>query len=210
MRKTNIVNYDFGNGDNVFLTSDLHFYHERIISLCNRPFDSVEEMNEKLIENWNSVVGKNDIVFNLGDFCWGGTTKWNSILERLNGHQYLILGNHDEKNLKDNSRQYFEHITYQMSIHIDGWKLYMNHYPFLCFGGAWSPERFVAQAFGHTHFYPGSTGMDCKRLQYLFPSQYDVGVDNNNYTPISWKSFKDIVEKQMYNGINMYGEAQCN
>ena len=112
-----------------------------------------------------------------------------------------------KKNLKDNSKQYFEHITYQMSIHIDGWKLYMNHYPFLCFGGAWNPERFVTQAFGHIHFYPGSTGMDCKRLQYLFPSQYDVGVDNNNYTPISWKSFKDIIEKQMYNGINMYGKA---
>lgn len=193
-------NFDFGNGDNVFLTSDTHYYHESILNLCNRPYGSVEEMNEALITNWNNKVGKNDIVFHLGDFCFGSSTKWNKILERLNGNIYLILGNHDSVNLKDNSKQYFEHITYQMSIHIDGWKLYLNHYPFLCFGGAWSPERLVVQAFGHVHSGPNCHGLDSIRLINLFSSQYDVGVDNNNYEPISWKEFKNIVEKRMFEG----------
>ena len=56
------------NGSEVFFTSDTHFDHEAIIWLCNRPFTCVEEMNDKLIENWNATVGPGDTVFHLGDF----------------------------------------------------------------------------------------------------------------------------------------------
>lgn len=51
-------------------------------------------MNEKLIENWNNVVPKDGIVFHLGDFAFGGSQLWNDVLSKLNGHIYLILGNH--------------------------------------------------------------------------------------------------------------------
>ena len=54
----------------VFFTSDLHIGHENILSFCNRPFTNTSEMNKALIDNWNSVVGKADIVFNLGDMIW--------------------------------------------------------------------------------------------------------------------------------------------
>ena len=77
--------------DNIYFTSDTHFRHSRIIELCNRPFGDVEEMNEVMIANWNRVVGKDDIIFHLGDFCFGGSEVWNSILDRLNGKIYLIL-----------------------------------------------------------------------------------------------------------------------
>ena len=63
------MNYKF-DGDKVFFTSDTHFYHANIINFCKRPFANVETMNEALIENWNAVVGANDIVFHLGDFCF--------------------------------------------------------------------------------------------------------------------------------------------
>ena len=46
------------SGENLFFTSDTHFFHEGIIKFCNRPFESVEEMNETLIRNWNETVPK--------------------------------------------------------------------------------------------------------------------------------------------------------
>ena len=78
------MNYKF-DGDRAFFTSDTHFYHANIINFCGRPFKNVEVMNETLIANWNSVVGADDIVFHLGDFCLGGSAEWTNILNRLNG-----------------------------------------------------------------------------------------------------------------------------
>ena len=81
------------DSNKVFFTSDLHANHANIIKFCDRPWKTKEEMTEALIENWNSVVGPDDIVFNLGDFMW--SSSWNPILERLNGKIYLIWGNHE-------------------------------------------------------------------------------------------------------------------
>ena len=86
----NVMNYTF-DGSRVFFTSDTHFNHTNIIRFCDRPFGSTEEMNEKLIGNWNSVVGPDDIVFHLGDFCLGGSAEWTKVLDRLNGKIYLII-----------------------------------------------------------------------------------------------------------------------
>ena len=58
-------------GENLFFTSDTHFFHEGIIRFCNRPFGSVEEMNETLIRNWNEKVPEDGTVFHLGDFAFG-------------------------------------------------------------------------------------------------------------------------------------------
>ena len=97
--KESKMNYKF-DGSKVYFTSDTHFYHSNIIGFCKRPFKNVEDMNETLIENWNRVVGQDDIVFHLGDFCLGGSHEWTKILNRLNGKIYLILGNHDLKNIR--------------------------------------------------------------------------------------------------------------
>lgn len=48
-----------------------------------------------------------------------------------------------------------------------------------------------------THFGPTSSGLDCDRLVHLFPYQYDVGVDNNSYTPISWEEVKKKIQHQI-------------
>mgnify|MGYP003426752763 CR=1 FL=1 len=74
------------DSNKVFFTSDFHANHKRIIEFCNRPWESKEEMTENLIKNWNSVVGPDDIIFHLGDFCWSGS--WNTILEKLNGQEH--------------------------------------------------------------------------------------------------------------------------
>lgn len=90
--------YRFPSGGKIFFTSDTHFCHKNIISYAGRPFFSTEEMDKALIENWNSVVPEDGIVFHLGDFCFGGNTQWKTIRKKLNGKIYLILGNHDFKN----------------------------------------------------------------------------------------------------------------
>lgn len=108
-----------------------------IIRFCNRPFEDVEMMNETIISNWNNTVGLDDTVFHLGDFCLGGSAEWTKILDRLNGKIYLILGNHDLKNLRQGYVDRFEHVTMQMHIEVDKQKIYLNHYPFLCFDGGY-------------------------------------------------------------------------
>ena len=110
--------------------------------------------------------------FHLGDFAMGGSAEWCRLLERLNGRIYLILGNHDMKTIgKGFSR--FEQVAMQMLINVGDQRIYLNHYPFLCFGGAY---RNTWQLFGHVHTNNAQTGLDYSRLNNLFPSQYDVGV----------------------------------
>jgi len=81
--------------NSTFFTSDTHFYHENIIKYCSRPFSSVDEMNKAMIDNWNNVVGKNDIVWHLGDFCFGKKDNIMEIFPKLNGKINLVMGNHD-------------------------------------------------------------------------------------------------------------------
>lgn len=179
--------------EHTFFTSDTHFGHANIIRFCKRPFENVEEMNEVLIENWNKVVSKDDTVFHLGDFAFGGSSVWNSIIPRLNGHINLIIGNHDRKNLRQGYMSFFDMVVPQLQIEIEDTSIYLNHYPFLCYGGSY---RGVWQLFGHVHSGPGADGLDISRLRVLLPTQYDVGVDNNNFTPISYREVKNKIEAQ--------------
>lgn len=193
------IDFKYNDGSKIYFTSDLHFGHEAILKYCNRPFANVEEMNRKLIENWNNKVPEDGIVFNLGDFAWGGYPFWKSMREQLNGKIILIKGNHDEKNLtKTGAQELFEFVTYQMKIQIEGRKIYLNHYPFLCYAGTYRDTNGLEyQAFGHVHSGPRAKGLDIDRLSMLFPTQYDVGVDNNNYEPISWSEFNDKIGQQL-------------
>lgn len=79
-----------------FFISDMHFDHANIIWKCDRPFRSVDDMNNTIVTRWNATVGDNDVVFVLGDVALGrGETElW---LSRLKGHKILIKGNHDHR-----------------------------------------------------------------------------------------------------------------
>lgn len=80
---------------NTFVCADLHFFHKNIIRYENRPFSDVEDMNRQLIQNWNRVVKKEDIVYVLGDVSFAGTKATREIVTQLNGRKMLIMGNHD-------------------------------------------------------------------------------------------------------------------
>ena len=181
--------------ENVWFTSDTHFGHENIIRFCNRPFINAAEMNAELIRRWRETVPDDGIIFHLGDFAHGSSRLWNDILNALPGHKYLILGNHDMKAIRQGFMSHFELVTQQMTIRVGGQAIVLNHNPFLCYGGSY---RDVWQLFGHVHSGPAShTGLDHPRLKMLFPRQYDVGVDNNDYRPISFADVKAKIEAQV-------------
>lgn len=160
-------------------------------------------MDEALIERWNSVVKPDDIVFHLGDFAFATNGRWKKLIDRLNGHIHLILGNHDVGRWPgDKTMELFDSVSTQLLLKIDNQFVYLNHYPFLCYAGTYrNPKQAVIQLFGHIHSGPNCEGADTDRLVNLFPYQYDVGVDNNNYTPVSWQQVQEIINKQVEYGI---------
>ena len=88
MEKLNIYLQDVGK---IWFTSDPHFSHANIMRFCDRPFESVKDMDEALIRNWNECVTDNDIAFILGDFCWNKTP--GNIMKILNQLIQLLLLN---------------------------------------------------------------------------------------------------------------------
>lgn len=80
---------------NIFFTADHHFGHENIIKFSERPFESLEHMNEELIKRWNEKIGPGDTVYHLGDISLGKPDFTKEILDRLNGNIHLIKGNHE-------------------------------------------------------------------------------------------------------------------
>ncbi|MCD6371398.1 MAG: hypothetical protein J7L39_01645 [Candidatus Aenigmarchaeota archaeon] len=78
----------------MYLISDLHLDHENIIKYCARPFVTVKEMNEVLVNNWNRTIGENSKVYFLGDMSVkrGKTKYW---ISKLNGEINIVKGNHD-------------------------------------------------------------------------------------------------------------------
>jgi calcineurin-like phosphoesterase family protein len=193
------VDFKYNDGSKVFFTSDTHWGHGNIIKFCDRPFKDVEEMNYKLIENWNKKVPQDGLVFHLGDFAWGGSDMWKNIRQQLNGEIILIKGNHDQKNMSSTAEQtLFKYSAWQMLIEIEGRKVLLNHFPFLCYAGVYrDPKGLVYNLYGHVHSGPGKKGEDIPRLIHTFPTQYDVGVDNNDYEPISWYEVNEKIQKQL-------------
>ena len=87
------------NNNRLFVISDTHFCHANIIKYCNRPFENADLMNKVLIENWNNVVNKDDVVLHLGDITAGAgklkDQRTQEIISQLNGKKIFVRGNHD-------------------------------------------------------------------------------------------------------------------
>jgi len=187
MQKT--VKYTLEEAKHVWVTSDTHFNHTNIIKYCNRPFSSVEEMNETLVNNWNEVVSQGDTVYHLGDFALGDKLLIPEILRCLNGHINFIMGNHDNLNIMENLLQnnYLKSVSWEEVIRVGKKTIIMNHFPFGSLPDSLS-NRPIIQLYGHVHSTPDIPwiGLD---------NQYDVGVDNNNFTPIN---LYDLLQKIHY------------
>ena len=124
--------------------ADMHFDHDSILAYDNRPFNSVGEMNAALTENWNRVVGEEDLTYILGDFCAGGPERWAELLEKLRGHKALILGNHDAPETVEAVRDLFFDVAEYREI-LDGERhVVLCHYPI---------PSFHDHYFGWYHLY---------------------------------------------------------
>lgn len=191
----------------IFLSGDLHIDHARIIEYCKRPFNSLTEMQEELIARFNSRVSPDDELWILGDFSMGEKIV-PIILPRFNGRKILVSGNHDavhpcRKKHEAATQRYllygFEGI-HQEVHNFHGFLL--NHLPRAEDGehgkkfAQWRPQKHVWetradvwQLHGHTHLPPDKRVNAERRM-------IDVGVDGNNFYPISLDEIKEIVERE--------------
>lgn len=178
----------------IYVTSDLHFNHDRPFIYEPRGFSSVEEMNEAIVERWNKVVTPNDTVIVLGDIMLGGPDKLQEgldLVSRLNGILRLVRGNHDSdkrwmalatmsKAAELQDAMYFKYKKYH---------LYLTHFP--CITANLEKEsvtQMTLNLYGHTHqkdnFFEGR------------PYMYHVGCDSHNCTPVLLDdALKEMKEK---------------
>ncbi|SUP41116.1 metallophosphoesterase [Veillonella criceti] len=167
----------------IYFTSDLHLGHANAIRLSKRPFQSLEEMNETIINNYNSVVHANDIVYILGDLTFRlPIEEANSIIKRLKGTKILIRGNHD----KEYNTALFEDILDFTTFRYNHVVFSMIHYPMM----EWLHSRHNRGINLHGHIH--SDGSYNERNVANGILRYDVGVDSHNYYPIS---LDEIFEK---------------
>lgn len=171
----------------IFFTADTHFNHENIIQYSNRPFGSLEEMTEALVANWNFRVANGDTVYHLGDFALSYGAKdiplISDLLIRLNGQKILIKGNHDRKEvLRD---QHWQNVLDYNELKMDfggvhKQRIVLSHYAHRVWNqmhrGAW-------MLYGHSH---GS-------LPDIGGKTMDVGVDSNDYRPISMDEVQELM-----------------
>ena len=174
--------------------ADMHFDNDSIIAYDNRPFDSVEEMNEALIANWNRVVtDPEDLTWILGDFCAGDAARWRELLSRLNGRKALILGNHDDPGVLNSEtvRTQLEDVAEYREILDKGRHVVLCHYPILAFRDHYFGWYHL---YGHVHAsYEWNVTENARRLlQKLYVRDdvcrmFNVGamIPSMGYTPRS-------------------------
>ncbi len=152
---------------NLWVTADTHFGHKKVIKYSKRPFDSIEEMHAIIIENWNKVVHPRDVVWHLGDFCWGRNPE--QYRKPLNGQIHLCLGNHDAKN-KNRLIPLFNWVGDVRYLKYRKERFFLSHYAHRTWRRS---NRGSYHLYGHSHGDLPS-----------FRRSMDVGVDCHNFTPI--------------------------
>lgn len=185
----------------IYFTSDLHLGHENAIGFTNRPFSNVEKMNAGLINNINSMVGKTDELWILGDFAYKVNKEEVRTLinQILCHHVHLVYGNHDKNYEGDHI---FQSVQHYKELKTEYGRFVLFHYPMM----EWNAAHYGSvHLHGHIHSTGNYNDRNLKsKYRDRFPDGhisgtedlnlriYDVGVDANNYRPIS---LTEIAEK---------------
>jgi len=154
----------------VHFTADCHFGHASIIRMAGRPFGSIEEHDQALIDAWNAHVAPGDTVFVVGDFAHkADNPQAAKIFERLRGTKHLVVGNHDGEFVR--TQLPWASVMDRVKLTVDGQKIVLDHYPLR----SWEGVRSGAiQLFGHVH----------NRID-VWSNSCDVGVDAWGYRPVT-------------------------
>jgi len=178
---------------NIFVISDTHFFHRNILTFKNkndeliRPgFSSVEEMNEKIIDNWNKTVNDEDVIYHLGDFTFGSNNRIKDVAPRLKGRKRLLLGNHDYQ--PKDYQPYFDKIFSFIQFGRDMFKrpVVLCHFPLHTSAFDYRVGNEGLNIHGHLH--KNLTGLS---------EHVNVCVEHTNYSPVS---IEDIVDGKFKNG----------
>lgn len=198
----------------IYFTSDLHFGHKNILETCQRnyencgkDFETIEEMNDFLIDRWNKKVGQDDTVYVLGDFSFRSGVSIKEYLVRLNGHKHLIVGNHDYKSLKNTTdiKDYFESVSNMEVIKLDNKLITLCHYPMLEWNGsrrAKSQDSSISWLI-HGHIHNSKAGATYEYIKANLPCALNAGVDVNNYEPVTF-------DELLKNNNLWYGRENVN
>lgn len=168
-----------------FFTADTHFYHVNIIKYCNRPFSSVQVMNETLIKNWNSKVTNKDTIYVLGDFCLAHKEEYVlNLIKELNGHKIFLIGSHDKALLNLNKLNFHNFEIKKeriLEIYLKNKPVILSHYAMR----VWPKSHYNSyHLYGHSHGKLPSFG-----------KSIDVGVDIWKFFPVSENEIFKALEK---------------
>ncbi len=200
----------------IYFTSDLHFGHEQVLELCCRPFQDIQEMNRGLVEKYNVVVQPEDTVYILGDVAHRmPLSEVQKLLAGMNGHKILLSGNHDlaydfatPYQTEDGQMVHiFEEISELKTIRVENHTLVMMHYPML----SWlDSRRGSIMLHGHIH----AAARYNRENQEKGLRRFDVGVDANDYAPVSLaevlRMAKECRKNADYNCMEYYLDAGMN
>lgn len=163
-----------------YFTSDTHLNHTLLANI--RGFTTKEDHDEYVIKVWNQTVTKKDLVYHLGDLCFGDHEIVRRMRARLNGKIILILGNHDIANRIHNIPGLFSEIHDIREIKIQGHKVVLCHYAMR----VWPSSHYNSwQLFGHSHGGLQPIG-----------KQWDVGLENNHFTLLNEDDIINIMSSR--------------
>ena len=162
-----------------YYIADTHFGHENILKMCNRPFESIEEMDEAMISAWNERVSGNDTVFILGDMFFRCADP-ESVLQRLRGKKRLIVGNHDSSWMdRVDMKRYFLSVDNFLEISDGSRGITLCHYPLL----TWKHKLRTFMIHGHIH---NDTVSDFFPLIAARERLLNAGADINGFRPVTF------------------------
>ena len=167
-----------------FFTADFHLSHKNIINYCNRPFKNTEDMNRTILQNLEESISPKDVLYFLGDLTFKEKIAYEFFEKFSEIEIHFIIRNHDSNGVIKIAREYCSSIEHLKNIKIEGQHITLCHYAML----VWDKSHFNSwQLFGHSHGRLSFAGLG---------KQYDVGVDNNGFYPVSLDQLFGIMKER--------------
>ena len=171
----------------IYYIGDMHLGHKNVIKYDNRPFETVEEMDAVLIENWNKVVNEDDHVYIIGDFIYRSSHMASFYLKQLKGHKHLIIGNHDLKTIEDEvACSYFDSIERLGYVKDGETDIVMCHYPIAEWNGKRRKKNASYHVYSHIHNRKTPTYDYMKKQK----GALNAGCMINDYIPVTLEQLK--------------------